>query len=50
VLSALLWLSMRAPQGNADQVRETDAVRGVRRAGTGMYALVHEDSEHRITK
>ena len=34
------------PHGSADQVSETDAVRGVWRVGTGMYALVHEDSEH----
>ncbi len=27
-----------------------DAAQGVRSAGTGMYALLHEDSEHRTTQ
>jgi hypothetical protein len=36
--------------GIIGEVREADAVRGVRRAGTGVYLWVHEDSEHRTTK
>ena len=35
---------------NAQQVSEADAIRGVWRAGTEMYALIHEDSEHHTTK
>jgi hypothetical protein len=40
--------------GSTDYVSETDAgsnlPKAVRRAGTGMYVLVREDSERRATK
>jgi len=38
------------PYGHAEQVSETDAVRGVWRTGTFITALVREDSEHHTTK